>query len=65
MFNVCKGETNIHAYIAELSPQLQDILSYVRNTYAVTAEVKSRWTCAYSFAYIYVYIYIVIRCGVD
>lgn len=65
MFNVCKGETNIHAHIAVRCPTLQDILSGVRNTYALTAEVKSRRTSAYSFAQIYVYIYIVVRCGVD
>ena len=56
MFNVRKGETNIHVHIAVFAPQLQDILSCVRNTYAVTVEVKSR-TCAYSFAYVYMYTY--------
>jgi len=65
MFNVCKGETDIHAYTAVFSLQLQDILSCVRNTYAITAKIKRRRTCAYSFAHIYVYIYIVLRCGVD
>jgi len=58
MFNVCLGETNIHAHTAVFSTQLESILSCVRNTYAVTAEVKSRRTCAYSFAYMYMYTYI-------
>ena len=58
MFNVRKGETDIHAYTAVFSPQFQDILSRVRNTYAVMAKMKRRRTCSYSFAYIYIYIYI-------
>ena len=57
MFNVCKGETDIHAYTTIFSPQFLIILSRVRNTYAITAEIKRRRTCAYSFAYICIHIY--------